>query len=95
MPVTVIRKTLKPVAYEYFHEALVPHLSDMQLKVLYKMLEGKTTLQIATSLGIATKTTATHRDRVLEKLVCSTTEELWVHMYDLKLIGWFECAANP
>jgi DNA-binding NarL/FixJ family response regulator len=48
-------------------------LTERETEVLKLMAEGLTTKQIATSLGIAFKTAACHRYRILEKLGVKTT----------------------
>lgn len=45
-----------------------PHLSDRERQVLQLVAEGKTTKEIATILGISTKTAESHRMKIMERL---------------------------
>ena len=55
---------------------LVDQLTPREREVKQYILEGWTTKQIATKLGISLQTVAKHRARVLEKLKVSTDVEL-------------------
>ena len=48
-------------------------LTERELQVMRLMFEGFTTLEIASSLGIAYKTAATHRSRIFAKLEVHNT----------------------
>jgi len=45
-----------------------PHLRDRERQVLQLVAEGKTTKEVATILGISTKTAESHRMKIMERL---------------------------
>ena len=51
-------------------------LSDREFQVFRQMGEGRTTKDIASALGISTKTVDSHRENMKAKLKCSTSTEL-------------------
>jgi DNA-binding CsgD family transcriptional regulator len=53
------------------------HLSDRELEVLSLIGRGSSTQQIATSLGISTKTVETHRSHLKQKLALKGAFELF------------------
>ncbi len=69
--------------YEYLHvhramptTVLPPRLSLREREVVQLVSEGKTSKEIAITLGVSTKTAETHRNNVMAKLKLHSTVEL-------------------
>ena len=52
------------------------HLSAREREILQRIADGQTTKEIASTLGVSTKTVETHRRRMMEKLALHSVAEL-------------------
>lgn len=68
------------------HPRLYTDLTPREMQVLNFIAEGKTTVEIAKSLGIAVKTAACHRSRLLGKFDARNTVVMVRHAIRIGLI---------
>lgn len=63
-------------------------LSDREIDVLQRIAEGQKPAEIASALGISSKTVQTYRARILDKLALRTTADLVRYAVENRLLGW-------
>ena len=68
---TLVKLTIVPL-----HSNAVAGLSDRELQILTLLGQGLRNKEIAERLGVADKTVATYKARLMEKLDITTTMEL-------------------
>lgn len=67
---------LKEAVNRKRQEASLEDLSDREYQIFQMIVVGKGSTQIANELNLSVKTVSTHRTRLLQKLVLSTTADL-------------------